>query len=133
MSDDPVTEPLKASVGQRARARKQEPGLPPHGHIILPCQHAYTELRERMVTRPRSAAAKALFLVFDVPVRWLMDMIDTVIGNRGYFVIGSAIAAYPAIFGLIDSKSTREETRTSLERSLFVTLVSGNATSFSLR
>lgn len=65
-----------------------------------------------MVTRPRSAAAKALFLVFDVSVRWLMDMIDTVIGNRGYFVIGSAIAAYLAIFGLFDSKSTREETLT---------------------
>ena len=45
--------------------------------------------------------------------------------------IGTVFAAYFAVFGLIDAKSTQEETRASLERSLFVTLVSsGNAASF---
>jgi uncharacterized protein YjbI with pentapeptide repeats len=60
-----------------------------------------------------------------------MDIGDTLVGNRGYFAIGSVVAAYFAIFGLIDAKSTQEETRASLERSLFMTLVSsGNAASF---
>src|SRR5262249_18036735 len=50
-----------------------------------------------------------------------------VIGNKGYFAVG----VYFTIFGLIDAKSTQEETRASVERSLFVTLVSsGNAASF---
>lgn len=74
---------------------------------------------------------RAFFLGFDVPTRWLMDIADTIIGNRGHVVIGSVLAAYFVVFGLIDAKSTQEETRASLERSLFVTLVSsGNPASF---
>jgi hypothetical protein len=60
-----------------------------------------------------------------------MDIGDTVISNRGHVVIGSVVAAYFVVFRLIDAKSTQEETRAGLERSLFITLVSsGNAASF---
>jgi hypothetical protein len=66
-----------------------------------------------------------------MPARWLMDLLDGVSGNRGYLAVGSVLAAYLAVFGLIDTKSTQEETRASVERSLFITLVSaGNAASF---
>jgi uncharacterized protein YjbI with pentapeptide repeats len=66
-----------------------------------------------------------------MPARWLMDLFDAVGGNRGYLAVGSILAAYLAVFGLVDTKSTQEETRAALERSLFITLVSaGNAASF---
>ena len=63
------------------------------------------------------------FLLLDMPVRWLMDLFDAVSGNRGYLAVGSVLAAYLAAFGLIDTKSTQEETRAAVERSLFITLV----------
>jgi len=60
-----------------------------------------------------------------------MDIVDTFTGNRGYVAIGTILAAYFAVFGLIDAKSTQEETYASLERTLFITLVSsGNVPSF---
>ena len=66
-----------------------------------------------------------------MPARWLMDLSDAISGNRGYLAVGTVLAAYLAAFGLIDTKSTQEETRASVERSLFITLVSsGNAASF---
>jgi hypothetical protein len=66
-----------------------------------------------------------------MPARWLMDLCDGISGNRGYLAVGSVLAAYLAAFGLVDTKSTQEETHTALERSLFITLVSaGNAASF---
>jgi hypothetical protein len=66
-----------------------------------------------------------------MPARWLMDLFDAISGNRGYLAVGSVLAAYLAAFGLIDTKSTQEETRASVERSLFITLVStGSAASF---
>ena len=75
--------------------------------------------------------ARLGFLILDAPIRWLMDLFDTVSGNRGYLAVGSVLAAYLAVFGLIDTKFTQEETRASLERTLFVTLVSSsNAGSF---
>lgn len=107
-----------------------------------PCQHAYTNLRASVLaalTRPKQSGlsrgiqwtARAIFLILDVPIRWLTDLGDTIIGNRGYFAVGSVLAAYLAVFGLIDAKATQEESRASLERSIFMTLVSsGNAASF---
>ena len=66
-----------------------------------------------------------------MPARWLMDLFDGISGNRGYLAVGSVVAAYLAAFGLIETKSLQEETRASVERSLFITLVSsGNAASF---
>lgn len=45
--------------------------------------------------------------------------------------VGSVLAVYFAVFGLIDAKSTQEETRASVEQSLFMILVSSsNAASF---
>jgi hypothetical protein len=99
-------------------------------------------LRARILvalTRPKrsrlssgiQSTARTIFLLLDVPARWLMDAGDALIGNRGYFAVGSIIAAYFAVFGLIDAKATQEETRASVERSLFMTLVSsGNTGSF---
>jgi uncharacterized protein YjbI with pentapeptide repeats len=119
-----------------------EPQASPLERRSHPCQHAYTSLRARILvnlSRPKpprlsnriQLIAWASFLVLDMPARWLMDVGDTLVGNRGYFAIGSAVAAYFAVFGLIDAKSTQEETRASLERSLFTTLVSsGNTASF---
>jgi Pentapeptide repeats (8 copies) len=107
-----------------------------------PCQHVYSEFRVRIftaLTKPRlnrslgaaQFAARMGLLILDVPTRWLMNLCDTIVADRGYFAAGSILAAYLAVFGLIDSKSTQEETRASLERSLFITLVSsGNAASF---
>ena len=70
-------------------------------------------------------------MVLDVPARWLMDIGDTFVGNRGYVALGTVSAAYVAVFGLIDAKSTQEQTQASLERSQFITLVSaGNPASF---
>jgi hypothetical protein len=118
------------------------PQVRPHERPPHPCQHAYTNFRARILatlTRSKStwlsshiqSTKLAIFLVLDVPARWLMDMGDMLVGNRGYFAIGSVVAAYFAVFGLIDAKSTQEESRASLERSLFITLVSsGNAASF---
>jgi hypothetical protein len=75
---------------------------------------------------PRAALA-----IIDLPARWLMSLLDALISDKGYITAGSIIAAYLAVFGLIDTKSTQEETRASVERSLFITLVSaGNAQSF---
>jgi len=111
--------------------------VPPH-----PCQTAYTNFRGWVLgalTRSRpskllnrvQSAARAVFLVLDVPGRWSMDIVDTFTGNRGYVAIGTILAAYFAVFGLIDAKSTQEETYASLERTLFITLVSsGNVPSF---
>jgi uncharacterized protein YjbI with pentapeptide repeats len=71
------------------------------------------------------------FLILDAPARWAMHFADSVISNKGYFAVASVLAVYFAVFGLIDAKSTQEETRASLERSVFITLVSsGNAASF---
>jgi hypothetical protein len=132
--DDPHPQPT-TSTDREAPVRPHE--RPPH-----PCQHAYTNLRARILfalTRPKQnrltggvqSIERAAFLVLDLPARWLMDVGDTIVGNRGYFAIGSVLAAYFAVFGLVDAKSTQEETRASLERSLFITLVSsGNAASF---
>jgi hypothetical protein len=120
--DDPGSQPLSDA------SREQHPHR---------CQHAYTGLRTRiLVTQSRLSSdiqplARAVFLILDVPARWLMDISDTLIGNRGYIAIGSVVAVYFAVFGLIDAKATQEETRASVERSLFVTLVSsGNVASF---
>jgi hypothetical protein len=45
-----------------------------------------------------------------------INIADTVVGN--WQTSWSGLAPYFAIFGLIDAKSTQEETRASLERSL---------------
>jgi uncharacterized protein YjbI with pentapeptide repeats len=121
---------------------EQVPAPTPNGHHSDPCQHAYANVRARIfdaLTQPRrsrlskgaQSSARAALLFLDVPARWLMNLSDTVIGNRGYFTVGSVLAVYLAVFGLIDAKSTQEETHASLERSVFMTLVSsGNAASF---
>jgi hypothetical protein len=57
-----------------------------------------------------------------------MDLCDAVSGNRGYLAVGTVLAAYLAVFGLVDTKSTQEETHASVERSIFMTLVSANNT-----
>jgi hypothetical protein len=74
-------------------------------------------------------AARVALLILSVPARWLTHFYETVISKKGYLAIGSVLAAYLVVFGLVDAKSTQEETRASLERSLFITLVSsgGNA------
>jgi hypothetical protein len=60
-----------------------------------------------------------------------MDLFDAVSGNRGYIAVGTVLAAYLAAFGLIETQSIQEETRASVELSLFITLVSsGNPASF---
>src|SRR5262249_25153660 len=117
-----------------------EPRL--HERSPRPCQHTYTALRScvlAFLTRPRrtllsrgiQSAARVAFLVLDLIARWLMDIGDTLVGNRGYLFLGSVGAVALAFHGLFDTKATQEETRASLERSLFVTLVSsGNAASF---
>ena len=106
-----------------------------------PCQHAYARLRTRILmslTQPSrrwrrgiQSIIRTVFLILDVPTRWLMDIGDTVIGNRGHVAIGSALAAYFVVFGIIDAKSTQEETRAAVARSHFIMLVSAaNAASF---
>jgi uncharacterized protein YjbI with pentapeptide repeats len=80
--------------------------------------------------------------IFDLPLRWLASLGDLLIhwwsgllerlrSKQGYLTVASIVAVYLAIYGLIDTRSTQEETRASVERSLFMTLVSsGNAASF---
>ena len=66
----------------------------------------------------------------DLLFRWLTTLLDTGIGDRGYLTVGSVIGAYFVVFGLIDAKSTREETRAAVERSEFSSQVNaGNAAS----
>jgi len=111
---------------------------PSHDRQPRPCLHAYTGFRSGILVgltrHPASGAqngllftARAGFFILDLPTRWLMDFIDTISGTRGYFAAGSLLAAYLAIFGLIDAKSTQDETHSSLERSLFITLVSSQS------
>jgi uncharacterized protein YjbI with pentapeptide repeats len=76
------------------------------------------------------ALASIVMITVDLPIRWLMTLLDAVIGDRGYLPVGSIVGAYLVVFGLIDAKHQQEETRASFERSQFVTLVSGNADSF---
>jgi uncharacterized protein YjbI with pentapeptide repeats len=76
-------------------------------------------------------AARVGLLILDVPARWSIHFFNSVIGTRGYLVVGSVLAVYVALIGLIDARSTQEETHASVERSVFMTLVSsGNAASF---
>src|SRR5215831_13510577 len=97
----------------------QPRGDAPHERPADPCRQAYTKLRTRILgalTQPKQrrlssaiqSTARTIFLVLDVIARWVMDIVDTVIGNRGYVGIGTVVAAYFAIFGLIDAKSTQE-------------------------
>lgn len=110
---------------------EQLPAETPSRHHSDPCQHAYAKYRARLFAAVTNPAMRVVLLILDVPARWLMNLSDTVIGNRGYFTVGSVLAVYFAVFGLIDAKSTQEETRASVERSLFMTLVSsGNGASF---
>jgi hypothetical protein len=134
MSPDPDRQEQPAPVDQRSPV--------PHERHPHPSQRAYGNFRSRFLetlTKPRRSRifsglqhiARSGFLILDMPARWLMDLCDAVSGNRGYLAVGSVLAAYLAAFGLIDTRSTQEETRASVERSLFITLVSsGNAASF---
>jgi hypothetical protein len=133
MRDDPI--PKSTISADPAGGRH----IVQHERQPHPCQHAYTSFRGRLLetlTRSKRSrllnsiqpVAHAIFLAFDVFARWLMDICDTLIGSRGYVAIGSVAAAYFAILGLIDAKATQEETRASLERSLFITLVSSGNT-----
>src|ERR1700761_3903521 len=99
----------------------------PHERHPYPCQRAYVNFRRhilKFLTQPRrrrlfnglQRTALSGFLILDMPARWLMDLFDAVSGNRGYLAVGSVLAAYLAAFGLIDTKSTQEETRASVER-----------------
>lgn len=70
-------------------------------------------------------------LALDLLPRWVASLFDTLIGDKGYITFGSLAAAYLAVYGLFDTKSTQEETRASTERILFMTSVNaGNAASF---
>jgi uncharacterized protein YjbI with pentapeptide repeats len=104
-------------------------------------RHAYSQLRAQLwhrldgpsnrIVRWTLWPVRLLVAVLDVPIRWLASGIDTLISDRGYITAGSIGAVYLAVFGLIDAKSTQEQTRASIERSLFMTLVSsGNPASF---
>jgi hypothetical protein len=127
---------------EQPRPGRQAQSAVPHERHPHPCQRAYGNFRRRILETlahpPRNRIisglqriARAGFLILDAPTRWLMDLFDAISGNRGYLAIGSVVAAYLAAFGLIDTKSTQEETRAALERSVFITLVSsGNAASF---
>ena len=67
-------------------------------------------------------------LALDLLPRWVASLFDTLIGDKGYITFGSLAAAYLAVYGLFDTKSTQEETRASTERILFMTSVNaGNA------
>jgi hypothetical protein len=98
----------------------------------------YTKFRARVLTglskrtnHTVQLVVRPVLFVVAVPARWLVHLLDSIIGNSGYVAVGSVVAAYLAAFGLIDAKSTQEEGRASLERSLYITLVSaGNPASF---
>lgn len=83
-----------------------------------------------MPLRMAILVARAMVVIIDLPTRWLMNLFDGVIGDRGYLTVGSIIGGYLVVFGLIDAKHQQEETRASVERSLFITLVSANTSSF---
>jgi hypothetical protein len=81
--------------------------------------------------------------ILDLPLRWLVSLVDLVLihwgtgllerlrRKRGYVTAGSIVAVYFAIYGLIDTKSTQEETQATVERNLFMSMViSGNVPSF---
>jgi hypothetical protein len=122
--------------------------LPPENRTrpeprLVSLRPAYGRLRARVCdilrSSPRHSYARwAIWpltriplAVIDLALRWITSLFDTFFADRGYITAGSIAAAYLAWFGLIDSKSTQEETRASTERSLFMTLVSaGNAPSF---
>jgi uncharacterized protein YjbI with pentapeptide repeats len=139
--DHPAPQPNLDGVEQPAGGQQTESAVPRERHPH-PCQHVYGTFRScilNTLTKPRRSrlfdgiqrTVMAGFLLLDMPVRWLMDLFDAVSGNRGYLAVGTGLAAYLAAFGLIDTKSRQEETRASVERSLFITLVSsGNAASF---
>jgi hypothetical protein len=132
----PTVHPNPKEVEQPEVGRQPQDSEPRERHSH-PCQRAYGEFRNRILTtlikRKRNRiingfrlAVRSGFLMLDAPARWLMDLFDTVSGVRGYLAVGSVRAAYLAVYGVIDAKSTQEETRASVERSLFITLVSSN-------
>ncbi len=139
--DHPASQPNLDGVEQPAGGQKTESAVP-HERPPHPCQRAYGIFRSYILntlSKPKRSrlfdsiqrTVMAGFLILDAPTRWLMDLCDAVIGNRGYLAVGTVLAAYLAAFGLIDTKATQEETRAAVERSLFITLVSsGNAASF---
>lgn len=137
MPDDPSSQPIApSSLGELPRGTiAQQPPPDTHPH---PCERAYANLRVHVfdaLTRIRpkwlASVARVVLLILDAPVRWVMHFADAVISNKGYVPVGSVLAVYFFVFGLIDAKSTQEETRASVERSVFMTLVSsGNAPSF---
>ena len=66
---------------------------------------------------------RAPVFAVDLPLRWLASLGDLVLihwgsgllkslrRENGYLTAGSIVAVYAAIFGLIDTKSTQEETQ----------------------
>jgi hypothetical protein len=81
-------------------------------------RHVYRELHTWVWrSRPSELAQLGLYLprvvlaIIDLPARWLMSLLDALISDKGYITAGSIIAAYLAVFGLIDTRSTQEETR----------------------
>jgi hypothetical protein len=84
----------------------------------------------------RHKAIRCALVTLDLPFRWLASLGDLLVhwwigflkslrSEKGYLTVASIVAVYLAIFGLIDNKSTQEETRASVERSVFMTLTAG--------
>jgi hypothetical protein len=78
-------------------APSQPEGVPAQPH---PCLRSYAKLRDRIfsaLAKPRrgwplnfaQAMARGVLRVLDVPIRWVMHFADAVIGDRGYFAVGT--------------------------------------------
>jgi hypothetical protein len=140
--DDQRQTTSSTETGKEQSSISAEPQSRSSDRSPHPCQASYAKLRAYVLAalaKPRRSRwgrgirsiERAIFLVLDVPARWLMDIADTILGNRGHVLIGSALAAYFVVFGLVDAKSTQEEARASAERNQFITLVgSGSPASF---
>ena len=102
-----------------------------YGLIRIKFSRALHRNARTMLARLAIWPARLVLAALDLPIRWLMNLLDSVIGDRGYLTVGSIIGGYLLVFGLIDAKHQQDDGRASLERSLFITMVSsGNAQSF---
>ena len=139
-SRSPQAAPDSGAIKHRSDAPSKRPLLV--AQRLRSCSQAYSRAKYRFLCmvngRWPSATPYAVrflvnsvFFAIDVALRWIMELCDSILGDRGYLTAGSMLAAYLAVFGLVDAKSTEEETRASLERSSFTSLVtSGNTASF---
>jgi hypothetical protein len=75
----------------------------------------------RVLTKILLMLVRLPLLLIDLLVRWLLNFVHAIVGDRGWLTVASTVAGYLVVYGLVDARHQREENQVIQQRNIFIT------------